>query len=654
MNKNMNEQGIEPLINRFQMIQDRFVAEKDKTPSMDKILPLLIRGWDITDDRHKVDQPGDGIWRASHLAIVKNLDLERRSICPIIAAGMSKAELLAGSWRQIRIFPKSSPWRRDSVQTSQHADPFSPAAEPRKESANELDEIKKDVAADEERHISRDNYFVTLIGHTFEDVVEFLIELEKTNLELARLLLAKDFMAAIKAFPKCLELPWPESCLARFKNDKRCDYLPPILVLVLFAELACHAQGQAVHNRLSFDKNCNRVDLATVRKDIVTAHSGNSLAATKHLLQCKWMQTSALIAPTTIVENQDRAEAIEWVKHCKAKILEFTVRASDKKGERLNDALRPVYAPRPGEEVNAAISDFTAHPNAALIIRADETVSFPNRTAITFYGMTWRENASVAFLLIANQARVWNSKFRPSNPIPLRLRDDRPSLARAIAMLMFCWLETSVPAAFGSIYRDANSKHTCDKFSQIFLDPEGLINNQDCGKELLKQARILISRLPAAGNQGYSAFSHAALWFDLQHDDLSHYETMAKDSLRAIRSINTAQARRSAFGGLPSNIVVDLSTGKRGTGSLPSGRKKTAPAGRVSNISDAKICSISGKVAQAEAMLLGPFATDPMHACLLRSANAYSESRKRDENPSTSAEAAEMIQSRRICSLQIP
>ena len=436
MTKKISEQGIGSFIERLQMIQDRFVAENDKTRSINKILPLLIRGWDITDDRHKVDQPSDGMWRASHLAIVKNLDLDRHGICPIIAPGMSKAQLLAGLWRQIRILPESDQWRRDAVNIRQHEDPFDPAAAPPQHRTDGLDGIEAFVAAYEAKHCSRDDYVITLIGHTLEDVVEFLIDLRKTNPDLVRLLLAKDFMTAIKAFPECLDLPWPVSCLARFKDDERLDYLPPILVLVLFAELACHAQGQAVHNRLSFDKNGNRVDLATVRKDIVTANGGNSLAATKHHLQCKWMQTSALIAPSTIIENQDRAAAIEWVKRCQTKILDFTVRAGDTKRGILNDALRPVFAPEMGEEVNAAINDFTAHPNAALIGRSDKTVTFSYRTAITFYGMTWSESASVALLLIANQARVWNSEFRPSNPIPPRVKEGRPSLARAIAMLM--------------------------------------------------------------------------------------------------------------------------------------------------------------------------------------------------------------------------
>ena len=620
MTKKISEQGIESFIDRLQMIQDRFVAENDKTRSINKILPLLIRGWDITDDRHKVDHPGDGIWRASHLAIVKNLDLDRHSICPIIAPGMSKAQLLAGLWRQIRILPESVQWRRDAVQISQHADPFDPAAAPPQQRTDGLDGIEAFVAAYEAKHCSRDEYVITLIGHTLEDVVEFLIDLRKTNPDLVRLLLAKDFMNVIKAFPDCLDLTWPDSCLMRFNLEKRDDYLPPILVLVLLAELSQHAQVQAAHNRLSFDKRGKPVDLATVRKDIVTANSGKSLAATKHLLQCKWMQTSAFIAPSTIAANKDRAAAIKWVKHCKTKILDFTVRAGDTKSGILNYALRPVFAPEPGEEVYAAIRDFTAHPNAALISRSNQMATFPNRPAITFYGMTWRENASVTLLLIANQARMWNSQFRPTRPIPLRLKAGRPSLARAMAMLMYCWLETSVPAAFYGIHRDAKSKDQYDKFGQIVLDPEGLIDNRHCGKDLLKQARILITSLPAAGKQGYSAFAHAALWFDLQHDDLSHYETFAAENVKAIRSIMTAQARRAEVGGLPCNIVVNVSAGKGGTGGLPLGRTRADPAGRVSDISDAKMCSVTGKVAQAEAMLLGPFATDPTHACLLRSA----------------------------------
>ena len=620
MTKNKNTHGVVPLIDRLKMIENRMGLPHSNAESLTKILPLLIPGWDSTSNTLMVDPPSGGVWRAPHPKGMENLNLQKAGIYPFAALGMSKAEMMSRMFRNLRICPHQYQWCQEAVHTAQHADPFDPYAKPKPQEGNAICQIKAHLIADERKVRSRNCYFITLIGHTVEDVVDFLIHLGKDNPKLATLIMRKDFMTALEEFPNCLDLPWPNTCLARFKYEIRRDYLPPFLVLVLFAELARHAQGQAAHNRLSFDKHGHYVNLAPVRKDIKNAKSGNSLPATKHLLQCKWMQTSALLAPFSIVASQNPMAAINWSKDSRDKIFDFTVRAGNAGIEVLNDALSPVFAPDPGEEVMVAIRDFTSHPNAALINRSNGTVTFVNRPAITFYGMTWSESASVALTLIAEQARSWNKEYRPRNRIPQRMRDRSPSISEAIAVLTYCWLESSAPAAFKGTYgRPAKRKGVAaDGWNSI--GPEDIAWGPESGKDLLSMARRLIALLPAEGKPGYSAFARASLWIDRQHDDYSHYETMAKKSLSDIKVSNANHAHRAEYGGRPRNIVVNLSTGKGGAGGLPSGRKKADPSGRVSKISDAEICNISGKVVQAEAMLLGPLATDPMRAYFIRSA----------------------------------
>jgi hypothetical protein len=325
------------------------------------------------------------------------------------------------------------------------------------------------------------------------------------------------------------------------------------------------------------------------------------------------MQTSALLAPFFIVASQNRIAAINWSNDCKDKIFDFTVRTSNSGVVKLNDALRPVFAPHPGAEVDVAISDFTSHPNAELISRSDGTVTFAHRPAITFYGLTWSESASVALLLIANQARTWNKKYRPLNPLPSRYKYDQMNLPRAIAALTYCWLETSVPAAFYGTYGSESAKLDYAKYGRVMLGPENLTESCNSGQALLKKARKYIKRIPSGREWGYSAFAHATLWLDNQHDDLHHYEAMGRESLKTLKKVVSIQTRNGSKRG---NLAVPAAIDRKGQRTSTNSRKEIY----FTNALNPTSCRASARGAQAAAMLLGPFATDPMHAYLLRSA----------------------------------
>ena len=377
-------QGIAPLVDALQKIQDYFVALKRKNLTASDIMPLLVEGWDFTKNPLKVDEPSSGVWRASHVAIVKKIDLLRTSICAILSPGMSVAQLQAGLWRQLRVFPINEAWRRSAVDQAAHADPFVPEASEaadRNSAPDEQMQLARKFPEADVGDRSRDDFFVTLIGHTVTDASEFLFELEKSDPELARMLLAKDFMAALAAHPEALTLPWPPSCISRFKREQRRDCLPPVLAVALLVELARHAQVQAAHNRLSFDKFGRRVDLKTVREDIATVAEGNSLAATKLVLRFKWLQTSALLPPSAIMRSADQEAAGAWTDDSQRELLKFARDAGNAGIDAIDNALRAVTSPSPGAQVAWAVRDFLSQPNAWSISRADGSTSFPNRLA---------------------------------------------------------------------------------------------------------------------------------------------------------------------------------------------------------------------------------------------------------------------------------
>jgi hypothetical protein len=390
------------------------------------------------------------------------------------------------------------------------------------------------------------------------------------------------------------------------------------LALALFAETARHAQGQALHNRLSFDKSGRPVDLKTVREDIRTVKNDGALAATKLLLNCKWLQSSALLPSQAVMQSANKASAFLWTDKCKREILEFAHHAGNAGAGAIDVALCAVVAPALGDEVTAAVRDFLNQPNFWLINRIDGSTSPPNRLAITFHGMTWSESASVALTLIADQARCWSAQYRTkTSTIPARKTGDRVPLAQSIAALTYCWLESSVPAALRGKYRSAALRSDFEATPDHPLTAEDIMVGQAPGKDLLREARSIIARLPKAGTMGYSAFAHASLWFQCQHDDLGHYRAKALRSSASIDEMKEENANFVQHGKIPAEVVASASFRCRGKRSLP-GQSKAVSAPRISKKAKQDDCEIAAIVAQAEAMLLGPTATDSMRAYLLR------------------------------------
>ncbi len=182
---------------------------------------------------------------------------------------------------------------------------------------------------------------------------------------------------------------------------------------------------------------------------------------------------------------------------------------------------------------------------------------------------------------------------------------------------MYCWLETSAPTALYGTYLDNARRNGVDVREPSAISSEDLVINAEAGKDLLRNARRIIELLPSAGMRGFSALAHASLWFEDQHDDLDHYRAMARASLRSIIELNALSAARERHDKIPPGVVASASFRGRGKAGLPGRQGKKAVASPYSKKAKQGYCKQAALVAQAEAMLLGPTATDSMRAYLL-------------------------------------
>ena len=423
-------------------------------------------------------------------------------------------------------------------------------------------------------------------------------------------------------------LPWPAACLLRFKAQGRKDYLPPVLALILLSELARHAQGQSAHIRLSFDKRGRRVGLKTVREDIPTAAGGNALAATKSFLRWKWLQTTAMLAPTSVIKSGNKAVRT-WIEETENKILDFAHQAGSAGTDVLNQALRAVFAPTTKAEVASAVCNFLSHPNAWPINRRNGTLAFPNRPAMTYHGLTWSESASVALLLVANQARSWSALFR-SESIPTRRRDGRPCLAQSVAAVTYYWLETNAPLAFYGAYLSDEERKTFDASEALSLCADNFVESAEAGKDLFREAKQCIKHLRRPRERGFSALAHASLWVDHEQDDLHHYQALARKYLVHSSPVKLTEADYKWHGAMPINLGMSASVRNQDFRRATGPGNKAQSFAKLANKGKEKDSKMAAIVAQVEAMILGPTSTDPMHPYLLRSERKSSKMMKKE------------------------
>ena len=231
--------------------------------------------------------------------------------------------------------------------------------------------------------------------------------------------------------------------------------------------------------------------------------------------------------------------------------------------------------------------------------------------------MTWSESASVALTLVANQARSWSALFRCKG-MPTRRRDGRPCLVQSIAAVTYYWLETNAPLAFYGAYLSDEERKTFDVSEALSLCADNFVESAEAGKDLYREAKQCIERLPGPRERGFSALAHASLWVDHQHDDLHHYQALARKYIVYSNAVNVPYAGCARHGGMPNNLVMSASVRSRGLKCMPGHGSNAQSVPKLSNRAKEKESKIAAIGAQAEAMILGPTSTDPMKANLLR------------------------------------
>lgn len=256
----------------------------------DSILGALRGGWDVWERASNPDL--SGMARLPHLAILHELDLRTTSDRPVLAMEMGRAELNAGFWRQLNILPDPDHQRR-AENRHRDADPFMPIDSP----------MQPDRAA----------FLRTILGHTPLDIAELHVWLRKHDKPLARLLLAKNFEPALALRPDLIAMPWPEAIRARWSLDGGRDHLPPVLLLVLYAECARLAMDMAAHIRLSFDEGGREIFSRPFLDQIPLM--GGPIAppsAIVRLVEMAPFQSNALLPPGDLIRTVDPGLCGAW------------------------------------------------------------------------------------------------------------------------------------------------------------------------------------------------------------------------------------------------------------------------------------------------------------------------------------------------------
>lgn len=532
----------------------------------------------------KPDTDGGGVARTSHRHLLSGATLPARTL-PILGLDMDIRHLLAGIWRQCLVRPS------DDGETNGD-NPF----------------LTTNVIAicPSSRHL------MALVGHPPRDLALWYDDLRRRDAESFRLVVAKAFRQALARDPSLVTAPWPTELRSLWRADEG-DRLPPFLVAVLYAELARAALNQAGLLALSFD---GAVELTTKQLlERVGTHigAGATVAAGRAIAHAPF-QTLALGVPDILIKEENVRAISIWARSAAA-------------GVALTAGIRGSIDIAPGTPKQAAFlrAGFAAHPQYQPEERKGKGFSFQPRGAATLWGLTWRVNAAVRLLEIADTAREWNRMYRPGGP-PLpsatNWRSANP-VACAIAAIRFRWTAEYDPASALTMLSEVLSKDekkdvgfagwTPDEIDPLTID--GFLGRKS-GLTLLKKARSAMTWLPKPGKIGYTARSQAHLWLDNVGDDLERYRHYQRAALR--EHDNALAGSLAPMLGKASRIpdeVIALLARPNGIEDRRLNRRRSAePCRQVAMTDDPTAAS----GAQLEGQRVSPFSTDPVWARLLR------------------------------------
>ncbi|WP_420606761.1 hypothetical protein [Novosphingopyxis sp.] len=272
----------------------------------------LIEGWDFTYNPNAMDPPGFGVWRAPHLKISNFYDDSANATDggqQILHAGMSRSEMYAGFWRLARLYPEHRSVRDHRSERTGYA-----------EAALDETKVAPQVNCFLWKKMSiepdRDKIIRSILGQSLLDGVDFLCDLQCTNIPLADLLITKRFGQAFEKFPGVENLPWPASCQTRWKLNGGASHLPPFYFLVHLAEFQRLAQNSAALMDLTFDEHGDELSIAKLKNVLKSVENlkpenvGDRLPSNvKKLGEMAIYQTHALLPSRENFESGDQAAA---------------------------------------------------------------------------------------------------------------------------------------------------------------------------------------------------------------------------------------------------------------------------------------------------------------------------------------------------------
>ncbi|WP_375399076.1 hypothetical protein [uncultured Sphingomonas sp.] len=546
------------------------------------VLRAVYQGWDVWPGEERGDRVG--MARLPHLTILRDIDVARAGHRPVLTRDMDRHALEAGIWRQLLILPDmpSNDIRSELPPADPtSSDPFAPT---------------RWTVPD------REMFLRMVTGHSPRDLAEFIVDLRHQDEALARLILAKDFKAALRLRPDAFDIPWPASVVARWAHNGQRDHLPPVAVAGVIAELSRLAQNIDAHLHLTFDAAGNEI-FSRGYLDAIPTLAGPfaAPAAVARLTELAVLSSTALVPPDDVLERLDPASCRAWSEGA-ASIMAIAV------GRAGHDAFEMVRHPDTPQDATFFRDGIARNPRFCPEARYEHGSSLQRGNPALFRGMTYRQHAATGLLTIAAEARVLSERYRSGKDrLPMPRVDRR--LERALAAIFYCWIEAGHVRALETALAPVISakEHQAKKA----LAPEdrtidALATGTRFGETWCEDGRVRLTDMSDHGEEGYSAGYHVHLWFDDAGNDIGSFQRHQR--------VAVARNRRLLRHGHP--IEGRLATVPRPPSVATRGKPTIDPVlqrRRLSHVMRMQASSAAPIVAQNCAMMLLPPATDQIH-----------------------------------------
>ncbi|GLV20994.1 hypothetical protein TomMM35A_08540 [Sphingobium sp. TomMM35A] len=581
------------------------------------LFSILRSNWDVW----KSGQPGEpmGLARLPHLAIVHDINPVAGSQRPVLAPDMSKDELEAGYWRQLRIHPNAGTDGTEADDALNPGQQGSVAGDSKAGTRKNVDPFAPDKRAPVDG--GRARFLRKILGHDVTDCVLYLDDVRKRDERLFRLLLGKDYFAAFKQHPKVLQDPWPEAAQLRWEKTKGRDYLPPVLALALITESARLGHNQHGLLSLSFGERGEEIFIKTYLDAIPSI--GGPIEPPYWLsrqVENSLFQTTALMPPDVVFphfENDipilgDGTLGRAWSESAATAIV--AAFAAD--GAAL---VGKMARPNGIDEARKLQAGIAFHPRHRRQIHAGKAPSIPKGHSAAYWGMNWRIHPIVGLLDLARQAFDWSAQYREDKNRLRSWSGDMPKrwLSQAVAAISYCWVESfsasALPTALKPVLIGKRSWYHKHSAEGVIGEPAELTDDE-CYIDMLAEGANFgsicteglkcLAALPGPGAEGYTARYRAHLWFDCVGDDIVHYRRHLRNALRASKHLRrTAQA-------LDPEMLDRFEPAHRKLLTMPGGRRRLL--GNRSDLLSTTGIRQAALGAQDIAMVPSPFALDPI------------------------------------------